>query len=311
MSQVERIIFITKTIEEKGGVTTKVLTERFEISRRQVLRDIEYLKTRFDAPIEYNPQKKHYHYTAPFALYKNSNEQVLISNAFFGELARKEELDPFVTTIVQNQLSDLLTTEYQDLTDSIIYLSDRTPKPNYEIFSKICDGLIHQSRLSMRYRSTKSEERKRKVEPLRLVNYTGIWYLIVYDVQRQDLRTFHVGRISELAVVENDHYTPRYSQEELDHYIKAGYGIFLGGEVTSCSFLATGWAQESLTTQRLHDSQEIQKTHEGIIITLPVANLDELISLLLSYGPAVKPLSPPELVERYRATIQKMNQNLL
>lgn len=311
MSQVERIIFITKTIEEEGAVTTKVLTERFEISRRQVLRDIEYLKTRFDAPIEYSAQKRHYHYSKPFALYKNSNEQVLISRAFFGELARKEELDPFVTTIVQNQLSDLLTTEYQDLTDSITYLSDRTPKPNYEVFSKICSGIILQSRLSMRYRSTKSEERKRKVEPLRLVNYTGLWYLIAYDVQRQGLRTFHVGRISELAVVEDDHYTPRYSQEQLDYYIKAGYGIFLGGEVTSCSFLATGWAQESLTTQRIHESQEIQKTHEGIIITLLVANLDELISLLLSYGPAVKPLAPHELVSRYAVALEEMTKNLL
>lgn len=311
MSQTERIIFIARTIEERGGITTQHIVDRFEISRRQVLRDIEYLRSRFDAPITYNPRKRHYSYEGSFSLDGSTNERVLVTGALFEELAKNQELDPFITTLVKQQLGTLLETEYHALTDKIIYLSDRSAPPNYELFSLICSALIKMARLSMRYRSTKGEERKRKVEPLRLISYTGIWYLVAYDVQRQDLRTFHLGRISELTVIEEDRFTERYSTEELDHYIKGGYGIFLGSETNLCSFLAKGWAQEVLSSEQLHPSQTLKKTNEGTIITIQTANLEELISLLLSYGANVTPLSPPLLVNRYTETLEAMRQNLL
>ena len=48
----------------------------------------------------------------------------------------------------------------------------------------------------------------------------------------------------------------------------------------------------------------------NLVVSLPVANLNEILSALLYYGPQVRPLSPPPFVERYREAVQKMQENL-
>lgn len=51
MSQIERIVFINRTLEENGGVRTQQVMHEFDLSRRQVLRDIDFLRTQLKAPI--------------------------------------------------------------------------------------------------------------------------------------------------------------------------------------------------------------------------------------------------------------------
>ena len=51
MSQFERIACIDRLLREQGSVRTAEVAERFEVSGRQVKRDIEYLRDRLDAPV--------------------------------------------------------------------------------------------------------------------------------------------------------------------------------------------------------------------------------------------------------------------
>ncbi|MEE1798031.1 transcriptional regulator [Streptomyces sp. NPDC101062] len=52
-------------------------------------------------------------------------------------------------------------------------------------------------RLRFGYRSGDGTETRRQVEPYRLVSTGSRWYLVAYDLERDDWRTFRVDRVSE------------------------------------------------------------------------------------------------------------------
>ncbi|MCX5200643.1 YafY family transcriptional regulator [Streptomyces sp. NBC_00237] len=54
-----------------------------------------------------------------------------------------------------------------------------------------------QERLRFAYRSGDGTDSKRLVEPHRLVSTGRRWYLVAYDIDREDWRTFRVDRVSE------------------------------------------------------------------------------------------------------------------
>ncbi|MFF3753049.1 helix-turn-helix transcriptional regulator [Streptomyces sp. NPDC002018] len=63
-------------------------------------------------------------------------------------------------------------------------------------------------RLRFGYRSGDGTETKRQVEPYRLVSTGWRWYLVAYDLGREDWRTFRVDRVSE-PFATGARFTPR------------------------------------------------------------------------------------------------------
>lgn len=78
MSQTERIIYIDKQLTQKSFLTCKKVAARFEISTRQVKRDIEYMRDRFFAPIIYDSIERYYKYEKEFSLTNSSDDKTLI-----------------------------------------------------------------------------------------------------------------------------------------------------------------------------------------------------------------------------------------
>ncbi|MFJ5102575.1 helix-turn-helix transcriptional regulator [Streptomyces sp. NPDC088554] len=63
-------------------------------------------------------------------------------------------------------------------------------------------------RLRFGYRSGSGEESRRQVEPYRLVSTDRRWYLVAYDLGRDDWRTFRVDRVGE-PFATGARFTPR------------------------------------------------------------------------------------------------------
>ncbi len=68
MSANDRIQWLHKKIAEKAYPAVPHLTERFDISRRQAQRDVDYMKRVLGAPIMYSSLHKGYYYTEEFNL---------------------------------------------------------------------------------------------------------------------------------------------------------------------------------------------------------------------------------------------------
>ncbi|MGI5398349.1 helix-turn-helix transcriptional regulator [Streptomyces sp. CA-135486] len=61
----------------------------------------------------------------------------------------------------------------------------------------IAGAATGRERLRFGYRAGDGSETKRQVEPYRLVSTGRRWYLVAYDMGREDWRTFRVDRVSE------------------------------------------------------------------------------------------------------------------
>jgi len=310
MSQIERIVFINRTIEEDGGVKTGRIMGEFSLSRRQVLRDIDFMRDQLKAPIAYDPEKRWYGYTESFTLFSNSNERMLVLNAIFRSLAQSQGLMGALTEMISEGIDSGVEKSYRSLSDKIVFITPVQDWPDYEIFNRICAAMKSGERMTMHYKNANGELSRRHIEPLRLINYSGRWYLVSYDLQHKELRTFHLSRILDLSRISGDRMKERYSDAELDAFIHSGYGIFMGKEVTYVTFRVYGWAINTLATQTWHAKQKQrfvkEEGQDALEVTLPVANLHEILSALLFFGPQARALAPPEFVNLYNQAVENM-----
>ncbi|MGH4029739.1 helix-turn-helix transcriptional regulator [Actinomycetota bacterium Odt1-20B] len=66
-----------------------------------------------------------------------------------------------------------------------------------ETLTVMASAVAAQERLRFAYRAKDGTESRRQTEPYRLVSTGRRWYLVAYDLDREDWRTFRVDRVSE------------------------------------------------------------------------------------------------------------------
>jgi predicted DNA-binding transcriptional regulator YafY len=88
-----------------------------------------------------------------------------------------------------------------------------------EVLTTIAAACRDRERLRFGYGDRHGTETERSVEPLRLVHTGRRWYLVAYDLDKQDWRTFRVDRISA-APSTGFRFTPRKPPaEDLAAYV--------------------------------------------------------------------------------------------
>ncbi|MEU9862836.1 transcriptional regulator [Streptomyces sp. NPDC047971] len=82
----------------------------------------------------------------------------------------------------------------------------------------LAGAVTGQERLRFGYRAGDGTESRRQVEPYRLVSTGHRWYLVAYDLEREDWRTFRVDRVSDPFAT-----GARFTARELPEGGAAGY----------------------------------------------------------------------------------------
>ena len=200
MSQFERIACIDRLLREQGSVRTAEVAERFEVSGRQVKRDIEYLRDRLDAPIAYSRTRRAYRYERPFDELRFADEKLLLFYVLARSLAANEHYVPIVSAELLANLESHLARDYRPVSERISYELSLAEPLSMEDFTTVCQAMLLGRRLDLVYVNAKAERSERSVEPERLVNYAGRWYLVAWDLLREDLRTFHLSRVERLSI---------------------------------------------------------------------------------------------------------------
>jgi predicted DNA-binding transcriptional regulator YafY len=103
-----------------------------------------------------------------------------------------------------------------------------TPKPAPvapAVLNAIAATIRDHRRLRFDYETHAGSARPRIVEPHRLVHTSGRWYLVAWDVDRDDWRTFRADRMNP-----RDHTGPRFTRRpdpdgDLVGYVERGLGM--------------------------------------------------------------------------------------
>jgi predicted DNA-binding transcriptional regulator YafY len=108
-------------------------------------------------------------------------------------LATLDRVDRLLPPRLRSQLAALRAT-----TVSLAPPRDIAVPPERLIrLARACDGC---ERAVFRYRTRQGHEAERRVEPHRLVATERLWYLVAYDLDRGDWRTFRVDRMGEVRL---------------------------------------------------------------------------------------------------------------
>ncbi|NUR73048.1 MAG: YafY family transcriptional regulator [Hamadaea sp.] len=98
----------------------------------------------------------------------------------------------------------------------------RGPRVDAAVLTAIANAARDHERLRFDYRSHDTSVSRRDVEPYRLVTWGRRWYLVAWDVERHDWRTFRVDRM-EPKIPTGPRFTPRpLPAEDLAAYVSKG-----------------------------------------------------------------------------------------
>ncbi|WP_144126631.1 helix-turn-helix transcriptional regulator [Catellatospora sichuanensis] len=98
----------------------------------------------------------------------------------------------------------------------------RGPEVDPQVLTALAAACRDHERIRFDYRAHDGTATRRDAEPYRLVNWGRKWYLVAYDVQRGDWRTFRVDRI-EPCPPGGPRFAPRpLPAEDLAAYVSRG-----------------------------------------------------------------------------------------
>ena len=88
----------------------------------------------------------------------------------------------------------------------------------------IADAVAADGRLRFRYTDRHGGASTRLVEPYRHFLRAGRWYLIAFDVDRDDWRAFRLDRMADVAPVAGTHPPRDFPDASIEHWLTTDFG---------------------------------------------------------------------------------------
>jgi predicted DNA-binding transcriptional regulator YafY len=183
------------------------------------------------------------------------------------------------------------------------------PHKNYQQYRNTVDLItqaIDKTRTAqMRYFSaSRNSTNRREVDPYRLWYAIGGLYLIAYCHLRKDVRLFAVERIRSITLTDHPYQMPLGF--DVEEYVQDALMVMRGRRIEVdllFSKTAAAWVKDKLW----HSSQEAFLMKDGRLrMTLKVADSDELVGWILSFGSQVRVVRPEGLRERVKDEAKKV-----
>jgi len=322
MSQTERIHQIVHMLEtSRHPVPIGRFLDELEISRATFKRDIEYLRDRLGAPIEW--QRGSPGQPCGYLL-RDGGEAPAKGFGIRGLWFNQSEIHALLTMhqlassmepgLISEQSRSLLTrithllgTADDDPRDVLSYLRvlhSATRRKASAWFEIIAHATVRQRRLQISYYTrSRDQTTQRLVSPQRLLHYRENWYLLAWCHKVNELRLFAVDAIRH-AELRKQSSRP-VAEKKLDQMTGSGFGIFGGKAKYRARLRFSPTAARWIADEVWHPQQKVSWEDDHLILDLPYAQSRELAMEVLRHGPDVEVLSPGSLRAEVAALLKQ------
>lgn len=319
MDRTERFYKIDQLITERRIVPFQTFIEVLEVSPATIKRDLEYLRTRLNAPILWDRAAGGYRYEKSEApagsqfelpgLWFNASEihALLTMQHLLATLDQGGLLGPHIQPLMA-RLNALLGTADNTVEEvrrrvRIIGVGARHMQLHH--FEQVGTALLRRKRLFITYRARGSNQTsEREISPQRLVHYRDNWYLDAWCHLRRELRSFAVDAILNAEILEAP--AKNLSEKTLDEVLGAGYGIFSGKKVQWAKLKFSAQRARWVAYEQWHPRQRSKVLADGAyLLEIPYSDDRELVMDILRHGPEVEVLGPQKLRERVKDLLQE------
>jgi len=317
MDRTERFYKIDRLLNQHGHVPVGRFLKELEVSLATFKRDIEYMRSRFHAPIVWDRERNGYCFTRPGkgapryelpGLWFNASEihallamEQLLAGIDPGIL--RERLEP-----LRQRLRELLGSGDHSAGEvrrriKVLPMAQRTMPPRQ--FEIAASALLDRRRLFIRYRGrVNAEQTEREVSPQRLVHYRENWYLDAWCHMRKGLRSFSMDCVRDAEM--RSAQAIDVPDAELDAVLGSGYGIFSGRDITWAKLRFSPVAARWVASESWHPRQRSRHEPDGsFVLEVPYSDDRELLRDVLKHGADVEVLAPDALRMRVRQALQE------
>jgi predicted DNA-binding transcriptional regulator YafY len=309
MDRTERFYKIHQLLAAREAVRISEFLDALGVSRATFKRDLEYMRDRLNAPIEWDRERRGYRlagdaaeagrYQLPGLWFNPSEIRALLTMQHLLADLQPGLLGPHVKPLLARLRALLGSGEHSaeevERRIRIIHLgARRLALPQFEL---VANAVLDRRRLHIVYVSRSSNERtERDISPQRLVHYRENWYCDAWCHLRQDVRSFAVDAIQSAQLL--DQKAKAVPERELDEVLAAGYGIFSGRKTAWAKLRFSPERARWVSTEQWHPQQQGRFERDGsYLLELPFSDHRELAMDLLRHGPHVEVLEPASLRE--------------
>ncbi len=308
MSLLERIYSFHSRIQSGRYPNANDLAEEFEVSPATAHRDIAYLRDRLLAPLKFDQRKNGYFYEEEhFRLPFEDSPRIVLFLGVLSSMASEAGLETLPELQqLQRKLSTMVLGHHEHIEDLIHCEWVEVQPVDQDVFDTVITALLEGRQLEIQYIKQYGQPAGRRcIDPLKLVNYQGRWYLLAWCRLRQGRRLFHLSRIHQIRTSEQP---VEHRFQPGDDYLTGVFGIFKGKASFTAVIALTGKAADTVRDQHWHPDQQIEQTDTGILLRLPVADDRELLMKVLQFGEEATVIAPDALRTKIRKKIERMAQ---
>lgn len=310
-----RMAVIHAQLHDGSYPNCRKLAEQLEVSTKTMQRDIDFMRDQLGLPIEYDRVRQGYYYTAPVSSLPpfevSSGELIALFVAqmalryYEGTIYEKPLTAAFRR--LTEQWQDKISFSWSDLNERLSFHKVGTTEADLQTFEEISQAVLLNRELTFEYRKLGSRAHEpRRLQPYHLGSIEHQWYVIGFDLDREQLRTFALTRIRGARMSRERFSIP--ADFSIEKHLDLSFGVFAGGKNRYLVRLRFAGAAAQLVAERQwHPSQKIKVLGEDSIeLSLELCSLREIERWILSWGARVEVLAPPELIERMRKTVAAM-----
>lgn len=293
----DRLIAILSVLMQKQKVTTGYLAEKFEVSRRTIMRDIEVLN---NAGIPIIAEQG---YNGGISVMENYkiDKTLLSEKDMKAIMAGLQSLDSVSSTNMYRQLMEKLSVSENSSIEVnngiIIDLSKWDKSDVADKIELIKNAVYERSIIKFSYCSPGGTS-KREIEPYYLVFQWSNWYVWGYCYLRRECRMFKLSRITELEKTGK-----QYDECNISPYVCDKLNHSKGGAEAIIKF-------DSSVKWRLMDEWGgdcFEGDEEGnIIVNLTWSDKYSLFSWIMSFGDKAEFLEPAEYRYEFAELLRKI-----
>lgn len=298
-----RLLHLMNILVNNDKVTIKQLSEKLEVSRRTIYRDLETLTMAGFPIVSYPGYDGGITVAEGYKLDKcllslEDWENILTGLNTIKTMGDTEKIEYLIGKIASKNIETI-----NQQSDIVIDLSQWYDDEAQDLIVGIRNAISNKQLVSIEYIS-KISSTVRTIEPYKLVFKERDWYVYAYCLLRMDFRLFKLNRISAYEIT-TDYFVPR--QVTVPSFALKNGLYEKGNNVQYRIALEFALENKEFLLQAL-GALNFKITDNKGIIDFITTNLDYMVNLIISLQDKVKVVSPPILQERVLQTINKMKK---
>ncbi len=308
-----RLLRLLSLLQMRREWTGAELAERMEVDVRTVRRDVEKLRG-LGYPVHATPGVAGGYQLGAGAslppLLLDDDEAVAVAvglrTAAGGTVVDIEETSVRALAKLEQVLPSRLRHRVNALQSVMVPLAGGGPTVDPALLTVIAAACRDRERLRLGYRSHDGTESRRVVEPHRLACTGRRWYLLAFDTDRQDWRTFRVDRITTQPTP-GPRFPPRDPPEDdVAAYVSraissAPYRYQARARLHAPAEAVAEWIPPTVGLLEAIDGRSCL-LHTG------ADSLDALAAYVGMFGVDFDVLDPPELVDHIRTLADRLRR---